>query len=360
VAPYPFPQIVQEGWMSRIGAIDAQFVGLRRIYLHFSEHHDDGMLEVVWHDAETAEALVNPCGSRSANLITRICAAVKFLYVHTLHLAEYVLPWLECGKVCVDIHGVTPEEEEMLGRPELKARYEAVEQQVLAHAMKCIAVSASMIQHYTEKYPALRPNWITIPIFETYADCQQPQRNSARLEREKPELPVAVVYTGGTQVWQNVAGMLDLVNASADWATFSFYSHDRKQIRKAAAAMKIDAAIHVGYCEKSRLPEVYRMADFGLVLRSDTAVNRVACPTKLIEYLYFGVIPIVRSPRLGDFHARGYQYVLEEDFKAGFFPDISTREWMRKHNFAVGQSIANDFNTGGMALRELACGPAAD
>jgi hypothetical protein len=345
--------------MSRIGAIDTQFVGLRRIYLHFSEHHDDSAVEIFWHDAETAEVLVNPRGNRSANLITRICASVKILYVHTLHLAEYIQPWLDSGKVCVDIHGVTPEEEVMLGRPELKAHYETVEQNILARAMRCIAVSQSMIQHYAEKYPKLSPRWITIPVFEAYADSNQSEYDRARLERERPELPVAVVYTGGTQVWQNVAGMMEVVKASRDWATYNFYSHDRKLIRKAAAAMKLDTEIRVTFCEKSRLPEVYRMADFGLVLRNDTAVNRVACPTKLTEYLHFGVIPIVRSPQLGDFYAKGYQFVREEDFKAGFFPDSSSREWMKKHNFEVGKSIANDFDTGALALRDLACASAA-
>lgn len=353
VAPYPSPQLVQEGWMSRIGAIDAQFVGLRRIYLHFSEHHDDSAVEILWHDDETAEALVNPHGGRSDNLISRLCADVKLVYVHTLHLAEYILPWIGGGKVCVDIHGVTPEEEVMLGRPELQARYEAVEREVLARARCCIAVSNAMIQHYAAKYPGMRPRWIMIPVFESYAASSEPEYTQTRQTREAPELPVAVVYAGGTQVWQNVAGMLELVKASGDWATYDFYTHDRKVIRKTAAALKVEADIRVTFCEKMHLPEIYRNADFGLVLRSDTAVNRVACPTKLTEYLHFGVIPIVRSPRLGDFYAKGYKYVLEEDFKSGFFPDCSTREWMRRHNFEIGKSISNDFYTGAQALREL-------
>ena len=338
--------------MSRIGAIDNQFVGLGRIYLHFSEHHDDDEARIIWRDTETAEVRVNPAGSRSANLVARICASVKILYVHTLHLAEYILPWLNTGKVCVDIHGVTPEEEEMLGRPELKPRYEAVEQQVLAQAMKCIAVSNAMITHYTAKYPHLRPNWITVPVFEAYSERDQ-------LHADKPELPVAVVYAGGTQVWQNLPGMLDLAEASVDWAQFSFYSHDRKLIKKAVAARKIENSTRVSFCEKSRLPGVYHSADFGLVLRDDTAVNRVACPTKLSEYLHFGVIPIVRSPQLGDFYDKGYQYVREDDFKAGFFPDQSTREWMRRKNSDVVKSIENDFYTGALTLRNLACNSAA-
>ena len=345
--------------MSRIGAIDLQFSGLRRIYLHFSEHHDDSEAAIVWRDAETAEARVNPHGRRSANLITRICGVVKIVYAHTLHLAEYILPWLDTGKVCVDIHGATPEEEEMLGRPELKERYEAVEQKVLAQAMRCIAVSNSMIQHYTDKYPLLSPSWITIPVFETYADSHQPENSRRSSDRHKPELPVEVVYTGGTQVWQNVKGMLDLAEASADWAHFSLYSHDRKLIKKSVAARKVNTPISVSFCEKSHLPELYRSADFGLVLRDDAAVNRVACPTKLTEYLHFGVIPIVRSPRLGDFYQKGYQYVLEEDFRIGFFPDRSTREWMRQRNFGVVNSIANDFYTGALTLRNLACQAAA-
>lgn len=355
VAPYPSPQRIQEGWTSRIAAIDHAFSGLCRIYLNFAEHHDDSAVEILWRDEDTAEVLVNPQGRRSAHLITRLCTVVRLLYVHTLHMADYILPWLDTGKVCVDIHGVTPEEEEMLGRAYLKAHYERVEEKVLRQALNCIAVSNAMIEHYTQKYPEISPNWITIPVFEnTWADNPEVCSRFNMTERSQEELPVAVVYAGGTQAWQNVDGMLELVKCTSHWAKYDFYSHDQRLIKKSAREMNI--TVRATFCEKERLPSIYNTADFGLILRDDTAVNRVACPTKLSEYLSFGVIPIVRSPRLGDFPQKGYKFVLESDFKAGFFPDKASREWMIKRNLQVIHSIGDDFNAGTSILRGIAFG----
>ena len=72
-------------------------------------------------------ACVHPTGNRSVALISEILAEVSLVYVHTLHFAEFLLRWLERGRICVDIHGITPEEKSMLGRPDLKDRYENVE-----------------------------------------------------------------------------------------------------------------------------------------------------------------------------------------------------------------------------------------
>jgi hypothetical protein len=53
----------------------------------------------------------------------------------------------------------------------------------------------------------------------------------------------------------------------------------------------------------------YKKCHYGFILRDDMVVNAVACPTKLVEYLYYGIIPIVKSPRIGDFSSRGYEYI---------------------------------------------------
>ena len=35
--------------------------------------------------------------------------------------------------------------------------------------------------------------------------------------------------------------------------------------------------------------------------REEILVNAVACPTKLVEYMYWGVVPVVITPNIGDF-----------------------------------------------------------
>ena len=164
IAPFPHPRTISEGWMARISSIDTQFKGLARIYLNFSEAYDDSQCNEIRHDAERAEVFLNPLGKNSAAFVSDLAETVDAFYVHTLHLAEYVLPWLKTGKVYVDIHGITPEEEVLLGNVHLRKRYETVERDVLQGAKCCIGVSRAMMEHYAEKYPSLRPKWLILPV----------------------------------------------------------------------------------------------------------------------------------------------------------------------------------------------------
>ena len=344
-APFPHPHLTLEGWMTRIAQIDAQLAGMPRIYLHFSDGHADAQCTVVEHDAERAEALLVPGGEASTAFLSRLAETVDAFYVHTLHLAEHLLPWLDTGKVYVDIHGVTPEEEELLGRPHLRARYEAVEQAVLRDAACCIGVSGAMTGHYAEKYPSLRPRWLTMPVSPSFP-APGPFRGLPADEGR----PVAL-YSGAVQAWQNLDAMLELAVSAGDAVEFRFYSHEHAAVRRRAAELGVTPAPLVDCCGREALPGVYGAADLGLVLRDDSAVNRVACPTKLAEYLHFGLVPVVRSPRLGDFEDLGYAYVTEQEFRDGFIPDAATRRWMTEQNREVVRQLAARFETAARDLR---------
>jgi hypothetical protein len=77
----------------------------------------------------------------------------------------------------------------------------------------------------------------------------------------------------------------------------------------------------------------YLAHEYGFVLRDESLVNRVACPTKLVEYLYWGVLPVVITPRIGDFDAGSLRAVTLEQFLRGELPDAASRPLrMRRHN----------------------------
>ena len=344
-APFPHPHLTLEGWMTRIAQMDAQLAGMPRIYLHFSDGHADAPCTVVEHDAERAEALLVPGGGTSTAFVSRLADTVDAFYVHTLHLAEHLQPWLDTGKVYVDIHGVTPEEEELLGRPHLRARYEAVEQAVLRDAACCIGVSRAMTAHYAAKYPSLRPRWLTVPVSPSFP-APGPPRGRAADDRR-----VVALYSGAVQAWQNLDAMLALAVSAGDAVEFRFYSHEHAAIRRRAAELGVAPPPLVDCCGREALPAVYGAADLGLILRDDSAVNRVACPTKLAEYLHFGLIPVVRSPRLGDFPELGYAYVTEQEFRDGFIPDAASRGWMAEQNRDVVRQLAARFEAAAHDLR---------
>ena len=354
VAPFPHPHLTLEGWMTRIASVDALLAGTPRIYLHFSEQHADAACTIREHDAERAEVLLTPGGSSSSAFVSGLAETVDAFYVHTLHLAEHVLPWLHTGKVHVDIHGVTPEEEELLGRSHLRARYEAVEQAVLRDAACCIGVSRAMTEHYAAKYPSIQPRWLTLPVVPGFRAAVPPGRLPADDGR-----PVAL-YSGAVQAWQNLDAMLALAGAAGDAVEFRFYSHEPEVIRRRIGELGLTCAPLVDCCSRDDLPAAYEAADLGLILRDDSPVNRVACPTKLAEYLCFGLIPVVRSPRLGDFQALGYAYVTEEEFRDGFLPDAASRRWMAEQNLHVVRRLAERFEAAASELRSrLSNGSAA-
>src|SRR5439155_1739018 len=114
-----------------------------------------------------------------------------------------------------------------------------------------------------------------------------------------------VVYSGAAQRWQNVELMLELARDGIDRFDFTFLTSDPAAFERAAERHGLRGRVAVHSAPREQLPRYYRRADYGLVLRDDGVVNRVACPTKLSEYLAFGLIPVVKSPDLGDFPALG-------------------------------------------------------
>ena len=57
------------------------------------------------------------------------------------------------------------------------------------------------------------------------------------------------------------------------------------------------------------LKKEYEKAQYGFTLRDNIIVNEVACPTKLIDYVKYGIIPILKSDKIGDFVENGLEYV---------------------------------------------------
>ena len=353
VAPFPHSHLPCEGWMTRILNIDRLFDGIPRIYLGFSEDHDDSICEETWHDGERAEVLLNPSGRRSMEFVSALAETVDAFYVHTAHLAEYILPWLGTGKVFVDVHGLAPEEEDLSGNAHLRERYETIERWILQSARCCIFVSEAMADHYAGKYPSLEPKWLTIPVNAFLPSGVGITRDPPTDDRR----PV-VLYSGGIQEWQNLDAMLELAESAGDEAEFRFLSHEHGLIRRRSEELELAHPPAVGHCDKAELPDAYRGADFGLILRDDSPVNRVSCPTKLVEYLLFGQVPIVRSPHLGDFHRLGYAYVTEEEFKGGLMPDAASRDWMIEQNLRVVEKLRARFDEGASELLALMSAPA--
>lgn len=349
VAPFPTKERVKEGWMSRINAVDAIVRDKRRLYVNFAEHHARGRCDKLTQIEDFGwEICLSPFDCEHQKLVSEIVDAARIVYTHTIHLAEYIQPWLGSRKIVVDFHGIVPEEEAMLGRPELSPKYEKIEQDVLRNAHACVMVTRSMENHYRNKYPEISPKNIILPIVESLPPIELTAQRGHRIE-----LPVHAVYAGGTQVWQNLNGMLDLACSTERFANFTFLSHDWKLVEDMARRMNAPTKTVFKFSAKSDLVSEYQKYDFGLVLRDDTPVNRVACPTKLYEYMSAGLIPIVRTPALGDFLELNYAYITEDEFREGLFPDSLSRRMMAQKNLAAVHSMRNIFSDSSRLIHEL-------
>ena len=80
-----------------------------------------------------------------------------------------------------------------------------------------------------------------------------------------------------------------------------------------------------------------------------------SCPTKLAEYLYFGVIPVLRSTKIGDFARLGMKFVRYDEFKLKRVPSKEECEIIRSVNMKVLKKLQIEFQAGRKKLRKLIC-----
>lgn len=341
MAPAPIEFRINEGWISRISAIDNIISNKKRIYINpFLSTKED--INIYKHSEDLYEIQISYNYFEFNEIISLITNSVKLFYCHTLHLAEYLIPKLDTGKIIVDIHGITPEEEVMLGNPNLKKKYELIEQEVLKKAKYCVMVSNAMKKHYENKYPNLKPNCLILPIVELL-DIDE---NLAKNKEDNKE----IIYSGGIQVWQNIGAMLKLAAKQKEY-NYTFLSANFCAIKKKAKKLKIKNATYK-VVPKDKLKEIYKKANFGIVLRNESPVNFVACPTKLYEYMACAIVPIVRTPNMGDFLELGFKYITEKEALKGNFPSLKEQKEIILNNFKVVKRMQNMFYEGKNALLE--------
>lgn len=347
VAPCPVNSEAREGWMSRIAAVDRIFEDKHRIYIDPYSGAPAGPPVFEERGPLVHECKVQLTRGDHHALLERIVLASRLVYVHTAHLGRFLLPFYPTGKIVTDMHGVVPEEERMLGRPAAATFYEGVERVILKNSRYIVVVTDAMRDHLLAKHPDSNATFICLPIIEKF-----PTTLDRRVPRE-PGGRYRAIYAGGTAVWQNIERTLEVCNSAHDIASFEFLSTEHETIRGMAAGMSFVDEARFGVVGKAELGDKYRQSDLGFVLRDDTAVNRVSCPTKLSEYLAYGVIPVVKTPNIGDFRSEGYAYVTDEEFIAGLIPDEATCDRMRRTNRAVLDRLSARFGAAAAILSDM-------
>ena len=323
ISRYPDKATEKDGMMQRVAAVDRRFADRRRVYLG---------IRFFGNARRRSEQLSARLGILRVNfflhffLILKLGFSARGIYVHSVHNGFRALPLYLCGNIITDLHGVFPEELAYYGKKFASLLYGVIEWIAIRRSRAVIVVTDAMADHLRAKYGDFRAGIYTIPIFDDFPIDETTDRKADTL---------VAIYSGGSQKWQNIGLMMDAMARTRKKYTFIILTPDITYFERKAAEYGLEGRVKILSVSKSAVYEQYLQADLGFALRDDSIVNRAACPTKLVEYLACGVIPIVLQPEIGDFARRGYGWISLERFVSGELPPKEELERMRWDNYRL-------------------------
>lgn len=341
---YFYPERQSDGYFQRIQIVDRMFTDRWRVYVESDELRGRN----IWFDRPEPKVLVLRInGTKKRRVIVRCLALLAVLrcrkvYFHSV-LRMYdnrfgKLLHLPFIRKAVDIHGVVPEEFRMHNDFFSAVLYEKEERLAVQKAGIVIVVTEAMKQYLQQKFRnALKAKTVSFPIFPRFTPtlATRPLINGA---------PV-VVYAGGLHKWQQVPKMIDAIVRTADRCNHRFYCPEPQAVKDMLPPALVDF-VTVESKTHAELMTHYPECHYGFILREDIIVNRAACPTKLVEYLAMGIVPIVDCEDIGDFKSLGMRFITLDDFLAGRLPDEAQRLELAAANFSVYERLKEVRQTG--------------
>ena len=346
----------KDGYVQRVRAIDGTILnGLMKFYAMndpscgspLIRQFDEDHIYIVFnsYDAEQRALifeLAKLCGRCYTHSILRFmtdCVAAEMCDVFLLPNIHQV--W--------DVHGSVPEEYKLDGSDLGCQLANDVEAILYARADTIVCVNHAMARHLQIKHGTTGARFVILPIFSpgtlVGVDCAE---DKALKEGELPR----IVYAGGTQAWQNMELMQDIMEKTMDRCEYRIF------VPKPPVFHELwgDRAALKNALVSSRTPEEmgreYRGCHYGFVLRDDIVVNNVACPTKIIEYIQYGIVPVLKTAKIGDFQQLGLQYITADDLLAGNLPNNEERDRIAASNLLVLEKLKSQHETGLSELME--------
>ena len=356
IANIPKRKYIKDGMILRELAIDKIFDHFDKIYVEhidykpsFFKQPKKWFIKHFYNKIKGSKYLTNNpiiYNNISKSNFHILCQNAKKIYVHSLHMLERIpKEYIEefKDKIILDIHGCVVEELmfENADKNFIK-KFKDIEEFAFPIINTLVSVNTNMIDFYKEKYTGIKTNFIHLPIFNS--DIKNFAKNNNKNK-------LTLIYSGGTQSWQKIDLLIDTIKKIADKYEIIILSPEIEKFTKLLGELKQKVVL------KSVLPEnldiEYQKADLGFILRDDIIVNRVACPTKIIDYLEYGIIPIISCPEIGDFNKMGYSYIHYEKLIEGKIFDNNELEKMRKNNTKIIERLRNIQQDGKEKLLKL-------
>jgi hypothetical protein len=281
---------------------------------------------------------IYPSGIRSySELVRDLIERAQGIYCHSIYPLFYdstrqMIKWSKAPFI-IDVHGVVPEERGLMGHHDQAKMFQKLESWAFTRADALVHVSRQMQRHFEMKYSEKKAYDIVCPIFLT----------SLINEVEKPHNQGnAVVYAGGAQAWQQAEKMVQHIAKAVGKYDFIILSPEPKVFIKLFAKYGISpdgSLLNVTSASPSEVRSIYRKSRYGIILREHNIVNRVACPTKLVEYISYGLLPILDTQHIGDFADLGLQYAALSEMSAGRLPSGETLARQISQNKCVAREL---------------------
>ena len=301
IGEYPNKDNIKDGMIRRIDQIDKKINEKKRVYLNIKFFSNIRMTI----EEKLKVKIYNINFFLHFIYIKKEINRNKKIYIHSLLNYTKVFLFLKKNKeVIVDMHGAVVEEMEFYNKKMKFYILWYLEKTMFHRLNKVIFVNKRMSKFFSEKYPILKNKKIIIyPILDLEKNIKE---GKVELISEDK---VNFIYSGNLQKWQNIDLMLEnLKKVENENYNYIFLTGQLEELEKKIKSYKIK-----NYILKSVLPEelknYYEKCDYGFLLRDNHILNEVANPTKLSEYMEYGIVPIVKFENIGDYLELGYEYL---------------------------------------------------
>lgn len=327
----------KDGYVQRIKAIDTTALNnLCRIYL-YDEGSDCQVMRFDFIDPLHGYIVFNSHDKENLLEIIQLVKYCGMTYTHSLlrfmedrsNKELWNIFDLDNVKHFWDMHGTVPEEYELSGSA-LGCQLANNIESVLAEKVDVVVVvTHAMGRYLKQKYPSIKAEIVVVPIFT------KEMLGAVPCEKQNLEDGISVVYAGGTQPWQNIGLMQDIIHATHRMYCYKIFVPDPEGFWNLWGEGSHRTECKVESKTPQELYEEYKSCDLGLILRDPSPVNYVACPTKVIEYLKYGIIPVLKSTEIGDFVDMGMKYILYTDLINGIQLSERERKKMAESNYQI-------------------------
>ncbi len=330
---YPNEDESKDGYFNRVLFIDDVFSSAYRIYINEDEYISKVFIESI--SESICQINVPIISDLNQEFILMLRKLADIVYAHSIYAIATKLKqhlFMNAEISVWDIHGVVPEEEAFMGRSkEVVSRFNNIELIAVTHAKIIIGVSYAIISHIKEKYSIYGVNakFIVLPIIPVSAAKHNLVNKS--LDKDPP----IVIYSGGLQLWQQLDKMLEFVFNNSTLAKFIFLvTEPNIVIKRYYQLFKTKFPGQVCSVVGGELFHYYKVANFGLVFRESNLINKVASPTKLLDYLSYGIAPILDTAEIGDFLRYGLLFYSKETW-SNLFSDEMLFKRLVDNNYKI-------------------------